>query len=218
MAVDQRAEYGDALVGIRHFQLGRFTDKYNRGAWQAVAHQGDGIDHAKAGRLLVITEHQMDRAFERSGQHLVDLRERDGGKGLHVDRTAPIGLIRRYPQGEGITAPMLPCHGHDIGMTGQHNATVRCGADGGKQRGLVAVGIGHADHRHTLGGQNGLDIVLQSQIGLVADGVETDKLFKNGQHVLSCGGQCSTRFVVWLSREKAGIATLIISPFGFTIV
>ena len=118
VAVDQRAEHGDALVGIGHFQFGRLADEDDRGARQAAAHQGDGVDHAEAGGLLVIAEHQMDRPLQRGGQHLVDLRQRNGGKGLHIDRAASIGLVGGHPQGEGIAAPVLARHGHDIGMAG----------------------------------------------------------------------------------------------------
>ena len=65
--------------------------------------------------------------------------------------------------------------------------------------------------------QKGFDIILQGEIGAITDRVESNKLFQMRKNIRTRRSpvnlrQCSTRLIVWLSREKAGMATVMISP------
>ena len=207
-------EGDDALVRVGHLQLGRLADDDAGRPRQVDAHPCDGVEDAAAGRLLVIAQHDVDRRLKGRGLHLVDHRQCDRRKALHVDRPAPVGPAVGNAQPEGIARPGLARDRHHVGVPGQHDATAIRRPDGGEDRRLGPGGIRHAHEADPVTDEIVLDIGNEREIAEAAFRVEGDQPGEDAKRRIVGGGNHAHAVIITQLRTKsatAGAATLRLS-------
>ena len=128
-----------ALVAAHHLHARGLAHDAGGGAHRQAFEVGEQPAHADAADFLVVGERQMDRCDERCARELGYEGQGDGDETFHVAGPAAVEPIVGLGQIEGVAAPGLAVDGHHVRMTGERDAGLVRGPDGGVEVALAPL-------------------------------------------------------------------------------
>jgi hypothetical protein len=135
--------------------------------------------HADAADFLVVRQREVERTLEPAAQELWNQRESGRTETLHVGDPAPVDAVAFGRRRERRPGPRLAVDRNDVGVSGQHDASVRDVAVLRRQRreqvGLAPVVVESERRVDAVPGEPGSHPVDQCEVGLAARGVEGDQ-------------------------------------------
>ncbi|EPY27805.1 acetylornithine deacetylase [Strigomonas culicis] len=178
---------GDALVRDDELQAGWLA--HDAALALMLLNLAEDERRSHHGGLLVVRKGEVDRFLQCPAlpQQLRHEGEGDRDEALHVAGAAAVQSAVALHHPEGVRAPALPRHRHDVRVAAERDAAARAAVAGGDGREEVRVDVGaglrrgRALHVDVLRAQPAVAQVLcdpldERQVGAVADRVEADEL------------------------------------------